>query len=167
MLTATPKTTQKAQQKEKAEKAARQPKAGAKADASANNAGSAGSAGFSAGLIAVIRIRGGVRISPHIEYAMELLGLKTKNCCVVRNDSPSLRGTLNKIKDYVTWGTLDAETYKLLKEKVKNCVKENQFRLSPPLKGFGRKGTKVSFNKSGSLGNRKEKINELIKKMIH
>ena len=40
------------------------------------------------------------------------------------------------------------------------------FRLNPPRKGFGRKGIKVDFKIGGALGERKEKINDLIKRMM-
>lgn len=40
------------------------------------------------------------------------------------------------------------------------------FRLSPPRKGFERKGIKVPFSLGGVLGYRKEKINDLLQRMI-
>ncbi|MEW6295424.1 MAG: 50S ribosomal protein L30 [Candidatus Diapherotrites archaeon] len=40
------------------------------------------------------------------------------------------------------------------------------FRLRPPRKGFERKGIKKTFALGGALGNRREKINELILRMI-
>lgn len=40
------------------------------------------------------------------------------------------------------------------------------FRLKPPIGGFERKGIKTPFSLGGALGYRKEKINDLIKKMI-
>ncbi len=40
------------------------------------------------------------------------------------------------------------------------------FRLSPPKKGFERKGIKAPFSQGGVLGYRKEKINELIMRMV-
>ncbi|MBL7147399.1 MAG: 50S ribosomal protein L30 [Nanoarchaeota archaeon] len=40
------------------------------------------------------------------------------------------------------------------------------FRLKPPVGGFERKGIKTPFSLGGALGYRKEKINDLIKKMI-
>ena len=40
------------------------------------------------------------------------------------------------------------------------------FRLSPAKGGLGRRGIKASFTNSGALGDRKEKINDLIKKML-
>lgn len=40
------------------------------------------------------------------------------------------------------------------------------FKLSPPKGGFERKGTKQPYSMGGVLGYRKEKINDLIKKML-
>ena len=40
------------------------------------------------------------------------------------------------------------------------------FRLKPPIGGFERKGIKTPFSLGGALGYRKEKINDLIKRMI-
>lgn len=40
------------------------------------------------------------------------------------------------------------------------------FKLTPPKGGFERKGTKRPFSLGGALGYRKEKINDLIKKML-
>ena len=40
------------------------------------------------------------------------------------------------------------------------------FRLNPPLKGFERKGIKIPFSLGGALGYRKEKINDLIRRMV-
>jgi len=40
------------------------------------------------------------------------------------------------------------------------------FRLNPPIKGFERGGIKKPFSMGGSLGYRKEKINDLIRRML-
>jgi len=40
------------------------------------------------------------------------------------------------------------------------------FRLNSPLKGFERKGVKKPFSLGGALGYRKEKINDLVKRML-
>ena len=40
------------------------------------------------------------------------------------------------------------------------------FRLKPPTGGFERKGIKKQYSLGGSLGYRREKMNDLIKKMI-
>jgi large subunit ribosomal protein L30 len=53
----------------------------------------------------------------------------------------------------------------MLKEK-RGAEDQKVFRLSPPRGGFERKGIKTPFTMGGALGNRKEKINDLIKRMI-
>ena len=40
------------------------------------------------------------------------------------------------------------------------------FRLAPPRKGFERKGIKIPFSLGGALGYRKDKINDLLLRMI-
>ena len=40
------------------------------------------------------------------------------------------------------------------------------FTLSPPRQGFEKKGLKEQFAMGGALGSRKDKINELIQRMI-
>jgi large subunit ribosomal protein L30 len=40
------------------------------------------------------------------------------------------------------------------------------FRLNPPIKGFGTKGTKKPFSMGGALGYRKENMNSLIQSML-
>ena len=40
------------------------------------------------------------------------------------------------------------------------------FRLSPPVNGFERKGVKRPYSQGGVTGYRKEKINDLLKRMI-
>ncbi len=116
--------------------------------------------------IAIIRIRGDIRVNRDTKAALTMLGLARKNTCVVKADASQTHGALKKVKDYVTWGNLSEETYKLLNEKRKDDKKENSFRLHPPRKGFGRKGIKASFVTGGALGDRKEKINDLITRMV-
>lgn len=52
----------------------------------------------------------------------------------------------------------------------KNSLKKLEikpvFRLHPPRKGHQRKGIKKSFSVGGALGERKEKINDLLNKMM-
>jgi large subunit ribosomal protein L30 len=51
-------------------------------------------------------------------------------------------------------------------KKVYSLGIKNVFRLSPPSKGFERKGIKTPFTLGGALGDRKDKINDLLKKMM-
>ncbi len=113
--------------------------------------------------IAAILVRSLIGAAPDIRKSCENLRLVRKNSCVIIKDTPSNRGMLKRAKDYITWGNLDEEGKKAL-EKKKSGGKA--FRLSPPKKGYGRKGIKVPFGVGGALGERKEKINDLIKRMV-
>jgi len=81
---------------------------------------------------------------------------------------------VKKAKDYITYGEIDDDVLKLLIEKRGQKSKDKDgkevmkkfFRLSPPRKGFERKGIKIGFNAGGALGYRGKKINDLIKRMI-
>jgi large subunit ribosomal protein L30 len=53
-----------------------------------------------------------------------------------------------------------------LREFVEKYNVKPFFRLHPPIGGFERKGIKMPFAKGGVLGNREEKIKELIEKML-
>ncbi len=119
--------------------------------------------------IAVIRIRGNIGLKNEIKDTLKMLNLHRSNFCVVVPKNDSYLGMIKKVKDYVTYGEIDDETYKLLSEKrgeKKGDKLKAFFRLSPPKKGFERKGIKVSFKKKGALGYRGAKINDLIKRMI-
>lgn len=139
--------------------------------------------------IAVVRVRGSVRVRRMINDTLNMLRLYNKNYCTVVPSTNAYLGMIKKVKDYVTYGEINNETFKLLIEKRGQQYKEREkdskgkinykksfihdnkkykkfFRLNPPKKGFGRKGIKVSFKMSGALGYRGEKINDLIKRMI-
>lgn len=120
--------------------------------------------------IAIILLRGRIGIHRDIKYTLDLLRLKKKHVCVVIEEKPETKGMLQKVKDYVTWGTIDEETHKELLEKRGQKDSEGKlkpfFNMQPPKGGFERKGIKKPFGLGGALGNRKEKINDLIKKML-
>jgi large subunit ribosomal protein L30 len=119
--------------------------------------------------IAIIRIRGTNDVKQEIENTMRMLHLHKKHTCSVYPNTPVIMGMLVKCKDYITYGTIDEETYKLLVDKrgmTKEGKKVDYFHLSPPRGGFERKGIKTPFSMKGALGDRGEKINLLLKKMI-
>ncbi|MBR9691701.1 50S ribosomal protein L30 [Candidatus Woesearchaeota archaeon] len=126
------------------------------------------------GKIAVIRIRGSIKLKKELKDTFNMLKLYKQHNCVILNATPSIMGMLKKIASYVTWGEIDNETLNLLKEKREEKTKDKKgreitkkfFRLHPPRKGFERKGIKLPFKVGGALGYRGEKINDLIKKMI-
>jgi large subunit ribosomal protein L30 len=140
--------------------------------------------------IAVILIRGTIGLPNRVKDTLTMLNLYRKNYCTFLEDTPSIRGMLNKVKDYVTWGSVTEETIKLLFEKRGEEYTEREtdsqgkinykrkwfefngkkikkyFRLSPPRGGFEKNGIKKTFIQGGALGHRKDKMNDLIKKMV-
>lgn len=129
--------------------------------------------------IAAIRIRGNVGLDYGIKKTLGLLRLYRKNYCSVYEDSSTIRGMLNKVKDHITYGELSEDVFRMLVDKrgedfrgEKNClIVDNRklkpyFRLSPPIGGFERKGIKTPYSLGGALGYRAEKINDLIIKML-
>ena len=109
--------------------------------------------------IAVVRVRGQVRLHGTVRQTFKQLNLNRKNNCIIVDEKS--RGMINKVKDYVTWGEISDEVVALLKNK-----KGKTYLLKPPKGGYGRKGVKVAFANGGALGNRNEKINDLIKRMV-
>ena len=138
-------------------------------------------------MIAIIRIKGLVNVKKDIEETMQRLRLKKKFSCVVVEENKEIEGMIKKIRNHVTFGKIDDETLKLLiekrgrkpgnklvkKEEIEKIVEEIKnnnikkikpfFRLHPPIKGF--KNIKTHYPR-GDLGDRKEKINELLRRMI-
>ncbi|MEM0372591.1 MAG: 50S ribosomal protein L30 [archaeon] len=146
-------------------------------------------------MFAAIRIRGKVGVRKDIEDTMQMMLLKNVNNCVVLPENETSKGMLQKVKDYVTYGEIKPETYEKMlmkwgrttsggrvtleylkekkvtakelfegKKKYKEAGIKQPFRLHPPRKGF--KSTKKPFSLKGDLGYRKEKINELLERMI-
>lgn len=124
--------------------------------------------------LAAVLIRGRIGLKQPVKDTLDMLKLFRKNYCVVVKDTPAFRGMLTKVKDFITYGEIDDETYKLLKEKRSEKTKDKKgkemtkpfFRLHPPRGGFERKGIKKTFKIGGALGNRGSKINDLIKRMV-
>jgi len=133
--------------------------------------------------IAVLRIRGSEGVNRDIEKTLQLLHLYKRNYCAIVGSTPSIRGMLTKAKDYITYGTIDDSLLKTLYEKRGEEYKGEMlkktkyvefegkkykpfFRMHPPIGGFERKGIKTPFGIGGALGNRKEKINILLNKML-
>jgi len=67
---------------------------------------------------AIVRVRGTVNIKPNIKKTLQLLNLTRANHCVLTEETPSTKGMLQIVKDYVTWGEVEKETLtKLIKER--------------------------------------------------
>lgn len=144
--------------------------------------------------IAVVLIRGFVNMHPDVKKTLKFLRLGKKHVCSVVDDNVVNRGMLVKVKDYVTYGTVDEAFFKEMIDKRGDVAKGKKvdsakiakdyfdgkiklrdfderglkpfFRLHPPIGGFERKGIKMPYTKGGVLGDRKDKISELISKML-
>lgn len=142
-------------------------------------------------MYAVIRIRGTVNIAPKIATALEVMNLRRTNNLSLWPETPQTLKMIKVVKDYTTFGKINEETLKVLIEAkakpieseekldtkkvladlkagktLKQAGVKNCFTMSPPRKGFERKGIKVAYTIGGALGDRKEKINDLIARMI-
>ena len=138
-------------------------------------------------MIAIIRISGQVGLKKEIKETLNRLRLRKKYVCVVLNESKENLGMLRKLRDFVASGKINDETFikliekrgqkkdktkKIDAKKIVDDLKKGKkyqelnlkpfFRLHPPRKGIE---TKKHFPK-GVLGDHKEKINELIERML-
>ncbi len=113
--------------------------------------------------LAIIRVRGNTGVRKTISDTLDMLRLKNQHNCVIVDATPSIIGMIKKVQHFVTYGPVTDETIALLDKRGK---KNEIYTLSPPVKGFERKGIKIPFSKGGALGNRGDNINELIKRMI-
>ncbi len=64
--------------------------------------------------LVVIRIRGSVNVDKDIAHALDSMRLKRVNNAILVDNRPSYLGTLQKVKDYVTWGEVDSEDAALI-----------------------------------------------------
>lgn len=64
--------------------------------------------------MAVVRIRGNVGTKPELADIFHQLHLNRKNHATLLSASPSNKGTLQKVKDYATFGEVTKETIELL-----------------------------------------------------
>ena len=64
--------------------------------------------------LAVVRVRGRINVKNDIRDTLTMLGLGRVNHCVLIDETPQYIGMVRKVKDYVTWGPIDAETATLL-----------------------------------------------------
>jgi len=140
-----------------------------------------------AGLIAVVRIHGMVKVKSEIANTLDRLRLRRKYACVLIDPKDKIAmGMLNKVKYFIAYGNINnkmltelikeramsTEKEKIDPEKITKALLEGKkltdlklkpfFRLHPPRKGIK---SKLQFPK-GALGNHKDKINDLIVRML-
>ena len=119
-------------------------------------------------MIAIIRIKGMIGIRKDVAETLHRLRLRKKYVCVVlEKPTKEQLGMIKKVKDFVAFGEIDADIYKELKEKRGKKVNGKLkpfFRLHPPRGGIE---SKKHFGVGkGVLGNHKNKIKELLERML-
>lgn len=77
---------------------------------------------------AIVRIRGHVRRSAAVEDTLRMLRLTRTNHCVIVSQNDATRGMVLKVKDFVTWGDVSAET--VAKLLLKRGRSESDGRIS-------------------------------------
>ena len=134
----------------------------------------------------VIRVRGTTGVIKNIADTLDMLRLNRISHAVLVEDTPSYNGMLQKAKDYITWGEIDADLlaeiiakrgkftgnnkvtdeyvaensdYKNIEELAKAVI-----RLHPPRKGY--EDIRLSVKEGGSLGYRGENIKDLAERML-
>ncbi len=65
-------------------------------------------------MFAVVRLRGGVKARGEIKDTLAMLHLNRVYHCTVVDDTPSYRGMLQKVKDFVAYGEITAETLAMI-----------------------------------------------------
>ncbi len=68
--------------------------------------------------LALIRLRSGIRARGEVRDTLAMLRLHRINHLVIVDDTPSYRGMIQKVKDYITWGEINKDTLvKLLRKR--------------------------------------------------
>ncbi len=139
--------------------------------------------------LVAIRIRSAINASSKVKQILDRLGLRKKLCMAVFDNKADMEGQLKEVKDYVTYGIITEDFLKevldkrgeLYKGRLTDSKSNYQFRrvinvggkkykpyirLHPPIGGFERKGIKKPYATGGALGDRKDRIKELITKML-
>mgnify|MGYP001575849046 FL=1 len=139
-------------------------------------------------MICVIRIKGKVKLNRDVRETLERLRLRRKySCIVLANPNKEQIGAIKKLKDFIAYGEINKDVFeKLIEARGQKIDKKKKldskkiieglekgkkyeefglkpfFRLHPPRGGVK---TKVHFPK-GVLGNNREKINDLVLRML-
>ena len=71
-------------------------------------------------MLAVVRIKGRVKVRKQVEATLQKLRLKAPNNCVLLPEEPSMLGMLSRVRDFVAYGKINRETLvKLLRKRLR------------------------------------------------
>lgn len=144
-------------------------------------------------MIVAIRISGQVGVKQEVKATLDRLRLKRKYACVLLQEKPEVLGMIEKVKDYIAFGSIDKDTLTelILKrgrlegnkpvdaKKIPAAAIDGIFSGSKELNDLGLKpffrlhpprgGLKLSSKQAyprGVLGNWKENITKLVNRML-
>lgn len=138
-------------------------------------------------MILVIRISGMVEIPQSVQYSLDRMRLRQKYAAVLVHDTPETRKLLEKVRNFVAFGTIGEhaleqllntrgerfdkkkiDAKKVVAELAKKDLQELGvkpfFRLHPPRKGIESK--KHFGTGKGVLGDHGEHIHKLMERML-
>lgn len=140
-------------------------------------------------MLIAIRLRGTAKVRADIADTLSMLRLRRPMHAVLLPETPEMLGMLRKVRNWITWGRPSDELLarliaargrkpgcgKLTTLEVSQIIANIKagkrpaglkpvFRLTPPSGGF-RQSIKQHWPR-GELGDRGDKINELLKRMI-
>ena len=104
-------------------------------------------------MLAVIRLRGNMKIKKEMNDNLQILGLRRVNTVVLVENKKENVSMIKKVDNFVAWGELNEDI----------GLDMNAKRLKPPKGGL--RSIKLKYPK-GDLGYRGDKIAELIKRMM-
>ena len=139
-------------------------------------------------MIIAIRISGDVDLNEKVWEAMFRFRIRRKFSAVLVKETPENLIILKNLRNFIAYGPINKETLALLLEKRAQPIDKKKkvdvekvlesidkkslqdlglkpfFRLHPPIGGID---SKIHFpRKKGVLGNHKEKINDLVRRML-
>ena len=138
--------------------------------------------------LAIIKLRRAINADAKAKGVLNRLRMRKKLTMAVFKNTPEILAQMTVVKDYTTYGEIDAALFEEIMKKrgkeYKGPVQDSKkkikytfityqgknynpyFALHPPIGGFERGGIKKSFQLHGALGYRGEKIKELIARML-
>ncbi|MGC8479008.1 MAG: uL30 family ribosomal protein [Candidatus Micrarchaeia archaeon] len=130
-------------------------------------------------LIAVVRVRGRVKVRKDIQETLDRLHLKKPNNCVILKANDAYIGMIKKANDYIAYGEVSNDVLeKIVKkknlpisapdfsngEKAEEVKKYFPITLRPPSRGYRK--VKQNYKVGGALGYMGDEINSLLLRMI-
>ncbi len=110
--------------------------------------------------IAIVRVRGVVRVPERLMATFKNLRITRVNHCVILENTPTNMGAVELVKDYITWGEPDAETIKALLES-KGMLTGRRRLSEAQLKASGFDGFDAFAQKFAVFGAELKSIKEM------